>query len=332
MDDVFRKNMTYTFKNFAITAIHILGIPLTVVSALWLKYIRRFNIGYWNTRSNVSKLILSKIGVFPITDHYYEPLVVDKNNFRKSLRENRFLPGIDWNIPGQLSLLKTFNYKLDLLKISDLPASRLNYSFNLGPFLSGDSEVLFNIIRSLKPKKIIEIGCGHSTLMMRHAVDFNTRENEDYECEHVCIEPYENNWLESLEVEVFRKKVEDCNIDMFKSLQANDILFIDSSHMIRPHGDVLFEFLEILPSLNPGVIIHFHDIFSPKDYLNEWIKDGVVFWNEQYLLEAFLSCNKSFEIIAAVNYLKHNFYGELASTCPMLTEDREPGSFWLRKV
>jgi len=74
-------------------------------------------------------------------------------------------------------------------------------------------------------------------------------------------------------------------------------LFIDSSHIIRPQGDVLFEYLEILPILNAGVFVHIHDIFTPKDYLSEWILDGKVFWNEQYLLEAFLSFNTCFKIM-----------------------------------
>ena len=97
-------------------------------------------------------------------------------------------------------------------------------------------------------------------------------------------------------------------------------------------GGVLFEYLEILPCLKSGVIVHVHDIFSPKDYLNEWKIQGVNFWDEQYLLEAFLSCNSQFEIICAVNYLKNNFYNELASKCPFLTPDREPGSFWIKKI
>lgn len=122
---------------------------------------------------------------------------------------------------------------------------------------------------------------------------------------------------------------------MFRQLEANDILFIDSSHVIRPQSDVLTEYLEILPILSPGVLIHIHDIFTPYDYLDHWLIDEVKLWNEQYLLEAFLSCNPQFEIILALNYLSHRHPAMLAEKFPMLrgqVEQAEPRSFWIRKV
>ncbi|HAX18069.1 MAG TPA: hypothetical protein DCY00_05695, partial [Actinobacteria bacterium] len=117
----------------------------------------------------------------------------------------------------------------------------------------------------------------------------------------------------------------------FKKLDCNDILFIDSSHMIRPQGDVLYEYLELLPDLNNGVIVHIHDIFSPKDYPEEWVIGDVRFWNEQYLLEAFLTSNSRWKIIGALNFLHHNYYELLIEKCPRLTPDREPGSFYIQK-
>ena len=140
--------------------------------------------------------------------------------------------------------------------------------------------------------------------------------------------------LEGLPINLIKEKVEMLDLDRFKELKENDILFIDSSHVIRPQGDVLFEFQRILPNLNPGVFIHFHDIFTPRDYLNEWIYKERLLWNEQYLLEAFLAFNNKFEIIGSLNYLKHNHWRLLSSKCPVLSQDpqREPGSFWIRKV
>jgi hypothetical protein len=129
-----------------------------------------------------------------------------------------------------------------------------------------------------------------------------------------------------------RQKAEHVNKAVFAELEKDDILFIDSSHIIRPQGDVLFEVLEILPSLNPGVIVHFHDIFSPRDYLKEWVMDEVKFWNEQYLLEAFLTCNRDWKILGALNYLHHNHFEALRAKCPFLARDREPGSFYIQKI
>ena len=122
-----------------------------------------------------------------------------------------------------------------------------------------------HVIRHFRPARIVEIGSGHSTRMARLAIGTIQCENPDYRCEHMCIEPYEMPWLEQLGVTVVRKKVEDVDDSVFTALRPNDILFIDSSHIIRPEGDVLREFLEILPSLAPGVIVHVHDIFTPRE-------------------------------------------------------------------
>jgi hypothetical protein len=88
----------------------------------------------------------------------------------------------------------------------------------------------------------------------------------------------------------------------------------------------------VLPTLNKGVIVHFHDIFSPKDYKHDWLFNKVRLWNEQYLLEAFLSNNPSWSILAAVNHLKHHHFDALKTVCPRLTRDREPASFYIQKL
>jgi hypothetical protein len=150
-------------------------------------------------------------------------------------------------------------------------------------------------------------------------------------CEHVCIEPFEVPWLDAEEVTVLRRKVEEVDLEIFGQLEDGDILFIDSSHIIRPEGDVLFEYLEVLPSLNKGVIVHVHDIFSPRNYPEYWLVNRVRFWNEQYLLEAFLSNNDSWEIVAALNHLHHDYPDDLKEVCPFLRPDLEPKSFYLRK-
>jgi predicted O-methyltransferase YrrM len=235
------------------------------------------------------------------------------------------------NLKGQLDLLDQFKYSEELLQFPLEKRKDLEYYYNNSSFESGDGEYLYNVVRHFKPKKIIEIGCGYSTLMIQNAINQNAEDNANDACNHVSIEPYEMPWLEQLPIELIRKKVEDVDLSVFETLEANDILFIDSSHMMRPQGDVLFEFLEILPELKSGVIVHVHDIFTPKDYPNKWILEDHRLWNEQYLLEAFLTCNTQFKIIGAVNYLMHNQYEALAATCPILKQqkDREPGSFWM---
>ena len=199
------------------------------------------------------------------------------------------MPGIDWNVDGQLRFLERLTFADELAgfpkhKASDLEPYMYNQMF--GP---GDAEYWFQILRALKPKRVIEIGSGGSTLLAIKALDRNRAYNAAYRCDHVCIEPLEVAWLEKTGVRVIRQPAEEADPNLFCGLDAGDILFIDSSHMIRPQGDVLFEYLELLPTLRPGVIVHVHDIFSPRDYPRDWLADDVKFWNEQYLLEAFLT-------------------------------------------
>lgn len=310
--------------------IEILMIPFTWLTVLWCKAIRR--AGFKN--APVSEKIFMSAGIYPLTDHYYEPLINPHKYLNPALRENRQLPGIDLNDKMQLSLLESFNYNEELLAFPLKKQSELEYAYDNGSFKSGDAEYLYSTVRHFKPARVIEIGSGNSTLLVASAIKKNIAEDKHYSCEHICIEPYEQPWLEKTDAKIIRKKVEDMELGFFTTLQENDILFIDSSHMIRPQGDVLFEYLTLLPLLNKGVIVHIHDIFTPNDYLHEWLFSERLFWNEQYLLEAFMSFNAAFEVIGALNYLSHHHTTAFSSKCPIFAKEkgREPGSFWIRKI
>jgi len=283
----------------------------------------------------VSYSIFLKTGVMPVSDHYYEPMMNPYKHLSYPLTKDRNLPGINLNAEAQLSFLEKFNYNKELSAIplegKGLP--EFSFYYNNGSFLSGDAEIYYNIIRYNKPRRIYEIGSGNSTLIAQLAIKANKTENPSYSCEHVCVEPYEWATLEKLNIKVIRDRVEKLEPSFFTGLEENDILFIDSSHVIRPQGDVLFEYLELLPQLQKGVLVHIHDIFTPKDYPEEWIYNRRIFWNEQYLLEAYLSGSSNYEIVLAVNYLKHHYFEKIAAKCPVLGQqpDREPGSFWMRR-
>lgn len=302
-------------------------VPFVYLSAWLLKIVRCAGVN----RLPHCKNALMKIGVFPIRDHYYEPQF-DYRSLKKPLSQDRILPGIDWNTTEQLRILATFSCSQELADIPKEKVNTLDFYMNNGAFESGDAEYLYQLIRSIKPKRLFEVGSGNSTLMAIKAVRRNHEQEHNYKCKHVCIEPYEIPWLEETGVQVVRKKIEDVELSFFSELEENDILFIDSSHIIRPQGDVLFEYLELLPNLNKGVIVHVHDIFSPKNYPREWLEDEVRLWNEQYLLEAFMSHNSSWKIIGALNFLHHNYYEKLKSVAPFLTPDREPGSFYIQRT
>lgn len=314
-------------KKIILQIIDGLILPLVWISAVVLKFIRKYDV----VNMPLSKQVFMKVGVFPIRDHYYEPMFSPKH-LHKPLSEERNLPAIDWNVSGQLELLNAFHFQQEFDSISDKFIKKTIFYFQNGSFEAGDAEYWYNLIRLKKPKRIIEIGSGHSTKMAQLAIIANQKENNEYQCEQICIEPYEMPWLEQIGVKVLRKKVENMNIDFFRQLEANDILFIDSSHVIRPQGDVLFEYLEILPVLKVGVIVHVHDIFTPRNYPKDWVVDKVRLWNEQYLLEAFLSFNENYSILGALNFLCHNYYDSLKAKCPRLMSDNEPGSFYMIKV
>ena len=301
--------------------------PFVYPTGYIMKAIRRAGV----YRMPLCKFAFMQVGVFPIRNHYYEPLF-DARVLSRPLNQDRNLPGIDWNVSEQLNILESFCFNEELKDVTRLKVNDRLFYIENGSFEGGDAEYFYNLIRLKKPARIFEIGSGNSTLMARKAIKANHEENPNYQCKHFCIEPYEMPWLEAVGVDVIRQKVEDLDISAFAELVEGDILFIDSSHIIRPQGDVLFEYLELLPSLNRGVIVHLHDIMSPKDYRKEWIVDQVRFWNEQYLLEAFLTHNRDWKIVGALNYLQHNYFEKLQEKCPFLTQDREPGSFYIEKI
>jgi len=272
--------------------------------------------------------MLKNLGIYPIRDHYYNPLFKDIN-LKKSLREPRYLPGINLNEVKQLNFLENLIFNHELSNLNDNDSDDLSFNIANDSFESGDAEFLYQVIRFLKPETIIEIGSGNSTKIVNKALKKNNSDNSII-CKHVCIEPYEMPWLERLGVDVIRRPLQECDLELFNCLKKNDLLFIDSSHIIRPQGDVLKEYLEIIPSLKSGVFVQVHDIFTPRDYLDELIREDVLFWNEQYLLECLLSNEEKYETIAALNFLKHTHFHKLQKVCPYLKKEREPGSFYFK--
>jgi predicted O-methyltransferase YrrM len=167
---------------------------------------------------------------------------------------------------GQLTLLERFTYADELRALPQDKPAPAEFGYINPMFGPGDAEIYYNIVRTFRPRRIVEIGSGNSTLIALKAIAANRAEDSAYTCDVTCIEPYEMPWLESTGVTVVRERVETVALSRFADLAENDILFIDSSHVIRPYGDVLREFQEILPSLAPGVLVHVHDVFTPRAY------------------------------------------------------------------
>ncbi len=317
-----RRRLADTLVPFADLLLAVVIVP----AALLMKLARRLGLA----RMRFTRTMLIRIGVLPLRHHYYEPFTTP-SDLRRSLDEERDLPGLEFDLPGQLQFLSKLTYESELLHLGSRCVGSGKFYFGNGSFEAGDAEYLYQMIRALKPARLFEIGSGYSTLIAGEAIARNVEAGGD-RCRHVCIEPYEASWLEKTGAEVLRKRVEEVDRALFRQLEVGDLLFIDSSHVIRPQGDVLTEYLQILPTLRPGVIVHVHDVFTPRDYLKEWVIDALQLWNEQYLLEAFLSGSTQWKILGALNLLKHRNFDELKRVCPYLTQAREPGSFYMQRV
>jgi len=308
-------------------ALDIMALPFVALASpvLW-------GLVKGNHRLPRSRGFVDRLGISLIRHHYYSPFVT-KADITKPLDSDRTLPGLDLNAAGQFALAERFLYGEELRAVPMKKAAVDAYGYTNPTYGPGDSETLYNMIRHFKPARLVEIGSGESTLMARLAIAANMREDSAYSCRHICIEPYEQPWLEGIGVEVIRQMVQDTGLSVFEGLRENDILFIDSSHVIRPQGDVLYEYLFLVPKVPPGCLVHVHDIFTPRDYRADWVLDERRLWNEQYLLEAFLSFNGQFEVLWAMNWLWHRHRAKLERACPVLFNGgpREPSSFWMRR-
>ena len=137
----------------------------------------------------------------------------------------------------------------------------------------------------------------------------------------------------NLKKQISRQKAQEIDRDVFTALQPNDIVFIDSTHVVRAQGDVEHDLLRILPILPVGVLVHIHDIFTPRDYTHNFLVKDRRFWTEQYMLEAFLTFNADYEVMLALNALHRDRNPALYEAIPILADKPhcEPGSFWIRR-
>jgi len=250
--------------------------------------------------------------------HYYEPLPDFRSITSEQITQRRTYPGIDFRWEEELALLS------ELAKYCD-EFRELEFDFENDYFGGFDAAIYYALIRHLKPNRIVEIGGGFSTQLAAKALAANRKGKL------VCIEPYPERLNGSeRNVELIQKRVEEMNVEFFSSLEANDILFIDSSHTVKFRSDVCFEFLEVLPRLARDVWVHVHDIFFPHDYPAEWLINRRLALNEQYLLEAFLSFNKTFAPQLANHWLCLE-HGEVAASVWPRADNRA-SSFWMKRV
>jgi len=241
------------------------------------------------------------------------------------------IPAVELHADDQLRLLNDFTQYYNDVPFGPVKSDGLRYYYDNPAFSYCDAIILHCMIRKMKPNKIIEAGSGFSS-----CVTLDT--NELFfagEIDITFIEPY-TDLLFSLITEEDKRKVrtipcrlQEVQLSEFEALKANDILFIDSTHVSKIDSDVNYIFFEILPRLSQGVLVHFHDIPYPFEYRKAWVYEGRA-WNEAYLLRAFLQYNNAFRIVFMNSYMTrfHNtFFREHMPLCMK----KRGASIWIRK-
>jgi hypothetical protein len=262
--------------------------------------------------------------------HFYQP-IPDTQSLPETLWDRPSeLVGIEMNRSVQLDLLRKYfpKFRNEYEQFPTTPAEEPGHFYLNNHLFDGtDALVAYCMVRHFQPRLIIEIGGGFSSLVLGEAAAKNKSSAL------ICIEPFPQEFLtqgfpglHSL----IKRKVEDVDLDFFSQLGSGDTLFIDSSHTVKIGGDVNYLFLDVLPRLKPGVIVHVHDIFFPFDYRRDWVMNELRFWTEQYLLQAFLSFNSEFEVLMSNSYLSHYHSENLKAAFPSL-ESWGGGSFWMRR-
>ena len=284
--------------------------------------------------------ICLKNGFLPMPVHFNSPVPDIYDLERRDIWERRSsLAGIDFRPEEQVQFLRELgrNYGQECNWPAKPTSNILEFYTENNSFSFYCAASLHTIIRTVHPKRIIEIGSGNSSKVISSALKLN--KVEGHVTEYTIIDPYPFKSIHNLPnvTQLITEKVEITDIKRFDELGQNDILFIDSSHTVRTGGDVNFLYLEILPRLSPGVIVHIHDIGLPYEYPKVYFTNPAfrVFWTEAYLLQAFLSLNPHYEILLAMNYLTVNHFDEFLQAFPHLNPEvhkATSGSFWIKRI
>lgn len=273
--------------------------------------------------------------------HFYLPIPDDTDHLDAFWETPSEMIGVDVNEPAAIEVMENIapRYLPEFRAMFpiDGPVTPPGFYLINGGYMAVDAHVYYCLIRHFKPRRIVEIGNGNSTLLAIAACDKN-QEETGQRPKLTSIDPYPWPLFEKgypgLD-ELIPKRVQDVPVSYFEELESGDILFIDSSHVIRSGNDVHYEFLEILPRLKPGVLVHVHDISLPRPYPKVYF-DNRLYWNEQYLLQAFLAFNDRFEVLWPGNYMMIKHPARMLAVFPEFKRMRqdypqsEPTAFWMR--
>jgi hypothetical protein len=279
-------------------------------------------------------------GCLPLPVNFHSPIPDLKDlEERRTWDHKSSLEGIDFRPAAQEELLINLGRDFGHECTWPLAPTGDPYQFYTDnpSFSYGCAAALHGILRKYKPRRVIEVGSGNSSLVIAGALKRNAEEGS--EAEYIVVDPYPRDIIRKGLPGLTRlldKRVELMAPEAFRQLEENDILFVDSGHVVRIGSDVNFLILDVLPRLAQGVIIHFHDIGLPYEYAKVYATNPAfrVFWTEAYLLQAFLSCNSGFEILLAMAYLmkaRNDAFCSAFQSYDPKVHTAISGSFWIRR-
>jgi len=276
-----------------------------------------------------------RIGIHVLPVHYYSPVpnILELAKTKEIWAKKSQLPGITINLDDQVANLE----RICLPYQREYAGNRVyleGVANHFGPgFGYIEAQALHAVIRHYKPRRIVEVGSGVSTHCMLAAAKMNEKETGE-SASITCIEPYPSKKLKELatlkQVELVSRQVQTVPLEVFTSLEYNDFLFIDSSHTVKPGGDVNFLILEVLPRLQTGVIVHFHDIYFPYDYQRSVLRT-FFHWAETSLLRAFLIFNDRAKIIFCLSHLHYERQDALKGVFPEYSPQGDENGLQLEK-
>lgn len=254
----------------------------------------------------------------------------------RDLWHDRPLPaGVEWDLSAQLEAMKRIApYRRELADVpDDMPPGPPRYHWRNDFWVGADAIVQYGLLRDTAPRRVVEVGCGWSSLLMAQALERNESEGAA-KATVDQIEPYPRKELLAAlpsHWTLHETILQRAPLEVFESLEAGDVCFYDGSHVARAASDVIWFFFEVVPRLRPGVLVHVHDIFWPADYPDEWIFERGQTWNEQYLLQAFLMYNERFEPLICNSVLLTHFGPEVVELLSGTPAGLGGGSLWLRR-
>jgi hypothetical protein len=276
------------------------------------------------------------VKLFVPPGHFYSPIVdpIEADRHLTSKGNDPVPEGVPGIALDRPEMVRTWQNLLRFL--ADIPFAGpkgpdFRYCFD-NPFYSwGDGSILHAMLRFHRPKRLIEIGSGWSSACTLDTVDRYL----EGACDLTFIEPYPQQLRDILgdargRVRVLETPVQRVPLAVFEALEAGDILFVDSTHVMRTGSDVCFELFEIMPRLSRGVLVHIHDMFWPFEYPRHWVVDENRSWNELYAVRAFLSYNDTWRIVLFNDYLAKLERTMIEATCPQFMRNTG-GALWLQR-